>query len=64
MRAQPRARRTEVGAERKAAMPASLPLHRLGAPQDIAEAIVFLGSDKARFLTGQIIGIDGGRTAT
>lgn len=36
------------------------PLERLGAPEDIAEAAVFLASDKSSFITGQILGINGG----
>jgi NAD(P)-dependent dehydrogenase (short-subunit alcohol dehydrogenase family) len=36
---------------------------RLGRPEDIAEAVVFLASDAAYFLTGQVICIDGGSLA-
>ena len=36
------------------------PLNRLGTPEDIAEAAVFLCSDKASFITGQVLGINGG----
>lgn len=36
------------------------PLNTLGTPQDIADAIVFLCSSKAKFITGQIIGVNGG----
>jgi NAD(P)-dependent dehydrogenase (short-subunit alcohol dehydrogenase family) len=39
-----------------------VPLHRLGRPEDIADAVAFLASDWAGFITGQIILIDGGRT--
>jgi 3-oxoacyl-[acyl-carrier protein] reductase len=39
-----------------------VPLHRLGQPEDIADAVAFLASDWASFITGQIILIDGGRT--
>ena len=38
-------------------------MKRLGTPEDIASTIVFLASDKAAFLTGQIIGVNGGKTA-
>jgi NAD(P)-dependent dehydrogenase (short-subunit alcohol dehydrogenase family) len=51
------------GAERKAGMIANVPLKRAGAPEEIAQAIVFLASDKASFVTGQILGVDGGRMA-
>jgi len=37
-------------------------LGRVGAPEDIADAVAFLISDQARFITGQILTVDGGRT--
>ncbi len=36
------------------------PLNRLGTPEEVAFAILFLASDRADFITGQIIGINGG----
>lgn len=36
------------------------PLNQLGTPQDIAEAAAFICSDKAKFITGQIFGVNGG----
>lgn len=36
-------------------------LKRLAQPQDIADAVVFLASDEARYVTGQILRVDGGR---
>src|SRR5229473_2553565 len=50
-------------AERKAALVAGVPLSRVGTPEEIARAIVFLASDKASFITGQILTADGGKTA-
>jgi NAD(P)-dependent dehydrogenase (short-subunit alcohol dehydrogenase family) len=50
-------------ADRKAAATAGVPLKRLGRPDDVAQAIVFLASDKASFITGQIYGVDGGKMA-
>lgn len=40
------------------------PLGRLGRPEDVADVAVFLASDAARFITGQIIRVDGGLTVT
>jgi NAD(P)-dependent dehydrogenase (short-subunit alcohol dehydrogenase family) len=42
---------------------ASLPARRAGTPEEIAQVIAFLASDKARFLTGQCLAVDGGFTA-
>ena len=50
-------------AERKAALLKTVPLGRVGDPADIARAAVFLASEKASFITGQILTVDGGRTA-
>ncbi|MDR5826717.1 glucose 1-dehydrogenase [Caballeronia sp. LP006] len=50
-------------AERKAALASKVPLGRVGTPVDIARAIVFLASDTASFVTGQIVTVDGGKTA-
>jgi NAD(P)-dependent dehydrogenase (short-subunit alcohol dehydrogenase family) len=51
-------------AERKAAFYAAVPLKRGGTPAEIADAIVFVASDKAAFITGQIIRVNGGKTAS
>lgn len=39
---------------------AETPLCRIGAPCDVANAVCFLASDEASFITGQILGVDGG----
>ena len=49
--------------ERKLAFVASVPLKRAGTPQEIADAIAFLASEKASFITGEILMINGGKTA-
>jgi len=36
------------------------PLGRMGTPEEVAAAVVFLASDAAGFITGQVIGVDGG----
>jgi NAD(P)-dependent dehydrogenase (short-subunit alcohol dehydrogenase family) len=45
------------------ALRARQPLGRLGTPDEIAEAIVYLASDRAAFVTGSVFTIDGGLTA-
>jgi NAD(P)-dependent dehydrogenase (short-subunit alcohol dehydrogenase family) len=49
--------------ERAAAMAATVPAGRLGSVDDIADVITFLASDAARFVTGQIVAVNGGKTA-
>jgi NAD(P)-dependent dehydrogenase (short-subunit alcohol dehydrogenase family) len=50
-------------AEQKAGLIARIPLKRAGEPNEIAQAIVYLSSDRASFITGQILGVDGGKLA-
>ena len=40
---------------------AQIPLGRLGQPEDVAKLVAFLASDDAKYITGQIIGVDGVR---
>lgn len=47
----------------KAAFAQSIPAKRLGEPEEIAQTIVFLAGDKAKFLIGQSVLVDGGFTA-
>ena len=49
--------------ERKAAVAAKMPLKRVGRPEEIAQTIMFLASDKASFITGASYLVDGGKTA-
>ena len=37
-----------------------IPLGYLGSPRDVAEAVAFLASEEARYITGQVLGVDGG----
>lgn len=41
----------------------SLPIGRLGRPEEIAESVVFLASDESRFITGVALFVDGGQNA-
>ena len=49
--------------ERKAALTKTVPLGRVGDPAEIAHAAIFLASDDASFITGQILAADGGKSA-
>ena len=46
--------------EIKAKMLESIPLQRFGLPEDIADCVEFLISDKASYITGQVISVNGG----
>jgi NAD(P)-dependent dehydrogenase (short-subunit alcohol dehydrogenase family) len=50
--------------ETKAAYFAVVPQKRAGTPQEIADAILFLASAKATYITGQILRVNGGKTAS
>lgn len=60
----PHAIETEMSAEwspeRRKAIIDTIPLKRLGKPEDVAEAVLFLTSDTAAFITGEIIDVNGG----
>jgi len=49
--------------EAKACFLAMMPARRAATPEEIAQTIVFVAGDKARFLTGQSVTVDGGYTA-
>jgi NAD(P)-dependent dehydrogenase (short-subunit alcohol dehydrogenase family) len=49
--------------ENKAALATSVPMDRLGFSEEVANAIVFVASDEASFITGHILNVDGGKTA-
>ena len=50
-------------AENKAILAAQVPMGRLGFSEEVADGIVFMGSDEAKFITGHILNVDGGHTA-
>jgi 3-oxoacyl-[acyl-carrier protein] reductase len=50
-----------MGEEGKAKLLAGIALHRLGAPEDIAKAVMFFCSEHAGWITGETVGVDGGK---
>ena len=46
--------------EARASYAKAIPLGRLGTAQDIADSVAFLASDKASYITGQILAVNGG----
>jgi 3-oxoacyl-[acyl-carrier protein] reductase len=49
------------GAEGQRALVESIALKRLGTPDDIAQAVLFFASDHAKWITGQVLSVDGGK---
>ena len=52
-----------TGTERQAGLAVTVPLKRVGRPEEIAQTIVFLASDRASFITGASYLVDGGKAA-
>jgi 3-oxoacyl-[acyl-carrier protein] reductase len=51
----------ELSDEVKEEFLSRIPANRIGSPEDIAHAALFLASDEASYITGQTITVDGGR---
>ena len=47
--------------ENKAALVTHVPMDRLGLSEEVADAIVFIASDEASFITGHVLNVDGGK---
>jgi 3-oxoacyl-[acyl-carrier protein] reductase len=50
----------ELSEERKAQIVGNIPLARYGAASEVADAVVFLASSEAAYITGSVIPVDGG----
>jgi NAD(P)-dependent dehydrogenase (short-subunit alcohol dehydrogenase family) len=48
--------------ENKAALTRTVPMDRLGLSEELADAIVFIASDEASFITGHVLNVDGGKS--
>ena len=50
-----------MGAEGQAALIGQIAMRRLGKPDDLAHAVMFFASDLAGWVTGEVLGVDGGK---
>ena len=50
----------DLSAEDLRALAEETPLERIGAPDEVAEAIYFLAGERAAFITGQVLSVNGG----
>jgi 3-oxoacyl-[acyl-carrier protein] reductase len=51
---------SHLGDDVKAGYITTIPLGRMGRPRDVADAVSFLASEKASYITGQVISVNGG----
>ena len=52
-----------LGEKQRQELTGRIPLGYLGTPRDVAEAVAFLASEEARYITGQVLNVDGGLAA-
>ncbi len=52
----------EKGQKVTAAVTRAIPMRRLGSPEDVADVVAFFVGEDSRYLTGQVLSIDGGLT--
>lgn len=50
----------QLGDKQKQELQSRIPLGYLGSPRDVAEAVAFLATEEARYITGQVLSVDGG----
>ena len=55
---------TSAPASRQVDFTRSIPLRAMGEPQDVADAVLFMASDRAKYITGQTLLVDGGASST
>lgn len=51
------------GADKLGAVAATIPMGRVGTPEEVADAIVFMASERAGYISGQVLQLNGGKTA-